>query len=986
MKDKLLISPAIRRFLQIWSWIGIIIVLILSILDIIGWIFNFPRLTGFSIYFTQMRPVTAISFLLCSAAFIFLAIDLNGKIRNLMISISGLIVGLIGLLTIMSYLGFFFTGEEMAITTAPLLELFLSPGLRMALLTAFCFLIIGIVFLWLSSHKPLAANVAHGLIIFPLSLSYLVVMSYLLHVYHIHEIQDVAVALNTGIALFLLCIALLFLNPESWLMKNFAGNYAGSLMARRLLPGLIVLPVLIGWLRIQGEQHGLFKSEVGVTLVALTYTLCFLGLVWLTAYSVNRSDKERVRNESFLSEAQRIAKIGSWEWNVQTGKFFWSDEMYRIFGEVKGNFIPTYEDFLNHVHPDDRQKMKNAIKETIEKDRPFNLEYRILTKAGIECYVAAHADILKDEKNEVQLFIGTVLDISDRKKIEEALQASRESLSTTLASIGDAVIATDIRGNITFLNRVAEDLTCWDYEDALGKPANEVFHIINEQSRLEVENPVTKVLKTGKVEGLANHTVLVRKDGTEIPIDDSGAPIHQTGGQIAGVVLVFRDITERKKAENVLQNTLERFYLMLANMYSGVVLMTDKGKVEFVNQAFCDAYMIKDLPEKLVGVSSEDLLTMILPAFPDPEAAKVRLLEILQKMQPVKSEEFSLKDGKSGMRDFVPLNIQGILRGRMWIHTDITGLKQAQEAVKKSEAKLKEIYESMTEGLALHDLVYDNKGKAVDYIITEVNPAYEIITGLERNKALGRKASEIYSTTDAPYLDLYAEVVTTGKPASFETFFPPMNKHFLISAFSPAKGKLGTVFQDITKRKLAEEALQESQEHFQSVLDSSIDVIYRFNLQTEKYEYFSPSCLRVFGYTAKEFTQMDQQTATAMIHPGDLDRVKALLANLNDSGTGKLDYRFKFKDGDYRWISNHLSVIRDNEGRPLYRDGNVRDITELKRYEEEIIAANEELTAFNTAMVGRELRMIELKKEINQLCAEMNKPPVYEIENEEVLS
>ena len=124
-----------------------------------------------------------------------------------------------------------------------------------------------------------------------------------------------------------------------------------------------------------------------------------------------------------------------------------------------------------------------------------------------------------------------------------ALEQEKEMLSVTLNSIGDAVIATDTAGNITLLNRVAEELTGWSREDAYSEPLTNVFHIINEKTRNICENPVEKVLKTGRIIGLANHTALIAKDGSEKSIADSAAPIRNSRNEILGTVLVFRDVT-----------------------------------------------------------------------------------------------------------------------------------------------------------------------------------------------------------------------------------------------------------------------------------------------------------------------------------------------------------------------------------------------------------------------------------------------------------
>ncbi len=135
---------------------------------------------------------------------------------------------------------------------------------------------------------------------------------------------------------------------------------------------------------------------------------------------------------------------------------------------------------------------------------------------------------------------------AERAELLVREQTARASLATTLRSIGDAVIATDTSTNITFMNPVAEALTGWSFADARGKPLRTVFHIINERTRADVESPADRVVRDGVVVGLANHTVLIARDGQQFSIDDSGAPIRDDAGVLTGVVLVFRDVTQHK--------------------------------------------------------------------------------------------------------------------------------------------------------------------------------------------------------------------------------------------------------------------------------------------------------------------------------------------------------------------------------------------------------------------------------------------------------
>lgn len=133
------------------------------------------------------------------------------------------------------------------------------------------------------------------------------------------------------------------------------------------------------------------------------------------------------------------------------------------------------------------------------------------------------------------------------------LYDQREWFRVTLASIADAVIATDREGQVAFMNEIAEHLTGWTAEQGQGQPLEKVLCIVNEQTRVPGDNPVHKVLQTGGIVGLASHTVLLSKSGTELPIDDSAAPIRNERGGIQGVVLVFRDVSQQRRLENELR-------------------------------------------------------------------------------------------------------------------------------------------------------------------------------------------------------------------------------------------------------------------------------------------------------------------------------------------------------------------------------------------------------------------------------------------------
>ena len=196
-----------------------------------------------------------------------------------------------------------------------------------------------------------------------------------------------------------------------------------------------------------------------------------------------------------------------------------------------------------------------------------------------------------------------------RERTEELALAKSEAerrsewLRVVLTSIGDGVIATDIAGMITFLNPVAEHMTGWQGREALGQPLASVFKIINEKSRQVIESPVDKVLLLGNVAGLANHTVLIARDGHETPIDDSGSPVREADGTVNGVVLVFHDVTERKQMEEELRRSRDELEIRVLERTAE--LKTYMGKLKDSNQALKDFASIAshDLQEPLRKVS-----------------------------------------------------------------------------------------------------------------------------------------------------------------------------------------------------------------------------------------------------------------------------------------------------------------------------------------------------------------------------------------------
>jgi PAS domain S-box-containing protein len=206
------------------------------------------------------------------------------------------------------------------------------------------------------------------------------------------------------------------------------------------------------------------------------------------------------------------------------------------------------------MHPEDVGRIQKEFSKILENDKALTVEYRFKCKDGNYKWIEITA-VNRINEPAINGVLLNYRDITERKLAEQLLEAEKEKLSVTLRSIGDGVITTDVDGRIQLLNRVAEQLTGWRQADAVGLQLEEVFKIIHEDTRSKHMNPVEKVITTGEIIELENHTLLIARDGTERVIADSGAPIRNNASEIIGVVLVFRDQTEARKLQDRMQRS-----------------------------------------------------------------------------------------------------------------------------------------------------------------------------------------------------------------------------------------------------------------------------------------------------------------------------------------------------------------------------------------------------------------------------------------------
>lgn len=257
-------------------------------------------------------------------------------------------------------------------------------------------------------------------------------------------------------------------------------------------------------------------------------------------------------------------------------------------------------------------------------------------------------------------------------------------------------------------------------------------------------------------------------------------------------------------------------------------------------------------------------------------------------------------------------------------------LKDVSNRLEESEKKYRLLFEMSNEGVCLHEVIYDPTGNAMDYTILDINSAYEDITGFKREDVVGRKASDVYGTGKVPFLETYTKVVESGEAVKFEAQWPPMEKFFLISAFSPEKGKFATVFTDITERKIMERALRQSEAKFFTVFQASPAYITFTTLDEGRFVELNDSFTQITGYERDDVLGKTTVEIGMWPEPEERDRFINLAKERHEFRNQEV--KFRKKNGEPLFVLWSAKIVElDGEE---YLVNVAIDITERKKEEQ----------------------------------------------------
>ena len=473
---------------------------------------------------------------------------------------------------------------------------------------------------------------------------------------------------------------------------------------------------------------------------------------------------------------------------------------------------------------------------------------------------------------------------------EKELRAHHEEFKTILYSIGDGVITIDTNGNINKMNQTAEKLTGWNESEAKGKPVEEVFVIINETTRNRVENPFHKVLSEGIIVGLANHTLLISKNGGEIPIADSGAPIKAETGEILGVVLVFRDQIDERIAQKAVEESSSRFLSLFRNMNEGVAL----HELVMDNNNHPVNYRVIDVNpqfERILGINRLDILGKLATvAYNTTEAP---YLEIYSKVA-LSAESYTFETYYDSMNKYFIISVVPWLQnGFATIFTDITDNKLAEEALRESEERFRRLFEDSSLGL------YRTTPNGQ---ILLANPALLKMLNYSSFEEIAKRDLE-KSGIEASYnrKEFIKQIETNGEIKGLESAWT-LNDGTMIyirenaRAVCDSNGKtlyFDGIIENITESKRAEEALLQSEERFRAVYNASPSAISISEIETGKLIEINEAYEKLFGYDKDEVLGKSSYELGLWINSDD--RKQLIDTILNNGIYSNLEVKFKTK-------------------------------------------------------------------------------------------
>ncbi len=990
-------SLDLPRPFRITVWIAIITVFILSFLDLAGWIFNVTLFKSVLPNWMPMKVITASCFIMAGISLILLQSNILLFVRK---TVSGLLASFIlfiGIMTIYSYVYRLAVGHESALTGVSFLKFFLAIPARMAFLSAIKIFLLGCIIFLLENNQGKRSGMAHILIIPVTLISYFVIASYMLGVYSSADLDKMPTALNTAIGFFAICIAVLMMRPDTWLLRIFTSSYTGGIIARELILPLMVIPVVIGWLHINGERAGFFKSEEGVVLVAITYSICFLILVWLTARSIDQVDRKRqIMEEALRSSEERFRTIAE-ALPVQititrisdSTVRFTNDAFNRTFGFGKGELIGREQPDIFFRY-EDRKALGKNLRETGFIN---NTELKVRKSDGTLFWIMA--SIRTITSGGEPSYLTASIDITENKKAQEELAQLNRNLNS-LSKSSQAMMHSDNESH--YLNKVCKIIT----EDC-GHAMVWIGFALNDEQKSVIpvayagfdggyidqmnitwddsergRGPTGMAIRTGRPSVCLNmltdpafepwrEQAIERgyRSSVVLPLISDSKPLgaisiysnepdafsdaeikllSELANDLAYGISYIRLTESEREAAKTIKESEEKYRILFEKMIEGFALneiVVDKkgNPSDYIFLSINPAF------EKHTGLKAENILgkrvSEILPGtekFWIDAYGKVALT----------GESIDIENYYSDLKGYFRVSAFSPKKGLFAVILEnITPRILAEKELRSTKNYLENLINYANAPI----IVWNKETEIILF-----NHAFEHLTGFLSGEVIGKKLEILFPKESLGQSNKKIKRSLTENWQTIEIPILTKNNEIRTVLWNSAniydtdnKTILSTIAQgnDITERIKAEQDVIDSKEKLDLALENAQIGIWEWNIRSDEFEW-DERIDKMFGMKP-DAIRKKYEDFEKMIFEEDVPHFrKAVHDTLEEDVQFDTVFRIRNQRDGFNHISAKALIEKDNNGKAVKMTGVCFDITEMKKgAEQALFRLNEDLTRSN---------------------------------------
>ncbi len=737
-----------------------------------------------------------------------------------------------------------------------------------------------------------------------------------------------------------------------WIVAHFAMGVSFAEQGPYPM-GYAVFPLLV-WSAIRFGPPGASLASIVVATVTLTGALLGqsakvilatgpVGIYWIQVYLSTLSalplvlaalwaERTAAVEASIESQEQyrRIVETsmeGIWAMDQKGLTTFVNPQMARMLGhtveEMLGRPVTAFmfpEDSSDHEAQ--TAKSRQGLSGLYER--------RLRHKDGHARWISVSATPLLDHRGRVAGSFGMFTDITERKRAEQAVRESEQRLRGILENISLAAVILDPQGNLVFCNEYFLRIAGYRREEVID--CNWFERFLPLDVRAVISPLYARMIQTGEFPAHYENDILTRT-GQRRTISWSNTVLRDVEGCVTAVSSIGLDVTDRREAEETVVR--ERAFLrQVIDAAPGFICVkSEDGIFALANKAIADAY--GTTVENLEGKTDADF---------NPNRQEVEQFlrddrEVISSRQPkvIAEEKITCADGRSQWLTTIKvplLDRDGRCTRLLALATDITARKQAEEALRESEARYRLFFDSMLDGFALYEILYDEQKQPLDYRLLDANPAFERLIGVKADAVIGKTVRQVLPDAGGFWIEAFGTVASKGEPFRSEYGSSVIGKHFEVLAFRTQTGQLACVLQDISERRLAEEALAKSQERYRTIYDNSALGIFELTPEG-KILSVNAAYARMYGFESPEQVLREIGDAGANTYVDPPRRAEIVRQVVQNPGVGRFENRYRRRDGSEFIGSLTLQAIRDTEGSVLYLCGFVEDITERKQAEGE---------------------------------------------------